>query len=778
MQMPYTQENRLIAIDTPLGKDELLLTGFSGTEGLSSLFHFDLKMLSENHTIAFENIIGKVVTVSIILADGDLRFFNGLISRFSQGRGGGESGEDVRFSHYTATMVPWLWLLTQTADSRIFQNVSVPEIVEKIFTEGNFSDFKLALHGQYGKREYCVQYRETDFNFVSRLLEEEGIYYFFEHEEGKHTLVLADVPDEHKPCPKQESARYQVTAGGWVEDDVITSLEKSQEIRPGKYALNDYYFETPNADLSAAVPGKQPLGPGEKEIYDYPGLYTKRADGDHFANIRMQEEEARITTITGSSVCRAFTSGYKFDLEDYYRDDMTDKPYVLISIHHEASQGLSYPGVAKSEGSEFSYVNHFTCIPFDVPFRPPRHTPKPVVRGTQTAIVVGPAGEEIYPDKYGRVKVQFHWDREGKGDENSSCWIRVAQLWASAGWGGIYIPRMGQEVVVDFLEGDPDRPIIIGCVYHGNNMPPYALPDEKTKSGIKSDSSLGGGGFNEIRFEDKKGDEQIFIHGEKDADIRIKNDSREWIGNDRHLIVTRDKVDKIERDRHVKIERDEIREIARDHHLKIKGKEAIELTGSHSFSVQGDVIEVFKANHSERVTQNYYVKGMNVVVEGMTGLTVKVGGNFITINPGGVFITGTMVMINSGGAAGSGTAGSPVPPVAPLAAAIADTAIPGKEVTYKQQQAQMTPAQLAASKARSHKPTEEDKEKKSWIEIELVDEEDNPVPGERYRITLPDGETLAEGTLDQKGFARVEGIDPGTCKITFPSLDKDAWQKI
>lgn len=537
MQMPYTQENRLIAIDTPLGKDALLLTGFSGTEALSTLFRFDLKMLSENHAIVFEDIIGKLVTVSIILADGDVRFFNGLISRFSQGRGGGEAGGDVRFSQYTATMVPWLWLLTQTADSRIFQNLSVPEIVEKIFTEGNHADFKTAFHGQYGKREYCVQYRETDFNFISRLLEEEGIYYFFEHEEGKHTLVLADAPEEHKPCPKQESARYQLTAGGWADDDVITSLEKAQEIRPGKVVLNDYYFETPSTDLSVTVPGKKPLGPGEKEIYDYPGLYTKRADGDHFANIRMQEEEAGITTITGSGVCRAFTSGYRFDLVDYYRDDMTDKPYVLTSIHHEAGQGVTYPGVAKSEASEFSYVNHFACIPFDVPYRPARHTPKPVVRGTQTAIVVGPSGEEIYTDEYGRIKVQFHWDREGKKDENSSCWIRVAQLWASSGWGGMYIPRMGQEVVVDFLEGDPDRPIVIGCVYHGNNMPPYALPDEKTKSTIKSDSSLGGEGFNEFRFEDKKGQEEIFLHGQKDWTIAILNDKNQKVGHDETLSV-------------------------------------------------------------------------------------------------------------------------------------------------------------------------------------------------------------------------------------------------
>ncbi|MBW2740154.1 MAG: type VI secretion system tip protein VgrG [Deltaproteobacteria bacterium] len=506
--MAYTQDNRLIAIDTPLGKDALLLTGCHGIEGISGLFSFELNLLSENHNITFEDIIGKNVTVSIILADGDKRFFNGIISSFSQGRGGGEAGGDPHFSHYTATMVPWLWLLTRTADSRIFQKLSVPDIVEKIFTEKGFLDYKLLLNDSYDKRDYCVQYRETDFNFVSRLLEEEGICYLFEHDEEKHTLILADASDKFKPCPKQESARYQISAGGWLEEDVITSLDKMQEIRPAKYTINDFNFEIPSTDMKVDVSTKQMLGPGEREIYDYPGLYTKKAQGERLTTIRMEEEETKITTITGSSDCRAFTSGYRFDLLEYFREDMNNKPYVLVSVNHGATEPLGGSGQESGQ----SYANSFTCIPFDVPCRPPRLTPKPVVEGAQTAIVVGPAGEEIYTDEHGRVKVQFHWDREGKKDENSSCWIRVSQVWAGAGWGAMHIPRIGQEVIVDFLEGDPDRPIITGRVYHGTNTPPYSLPDEKTKSTIKSDSSLGGGGSNEIRFEDKKGEEEIYLH--------------------------------------------------------------------------------------------------------------------------------------------------------------------------------------------------------------------------------------------------------------------------
>ena len=426
--MAFTQENRSILIDTPLGKDVLLLTGFSGTEGISVPFSFELDLLSENHSVTFKDIIGKNVTVSVVLADGDKHFFNGIISRFSQERGGGETGGDTRFSYYTATMVPWFWLLSQTADSRIFQKLSVPDIIEKIFKEKGFTDYKMLLHDSYEKKDYCVQYRETDFNFVSRLLEQEGVFYFFEHKEKKHTLILADSPEEHKPCPKQESARCQISAGGLLEEDVITGLEWMQEIRIGKYTVNDFNFEMPTTDLKVEVATQHALGPGEREVYDYPSEYDKRAGGDRLANIRMQEEETQITTVTGSSVCRAFTSGYRYDLQDFYREDMNEKSYVLTSVNHEATE----PVGASGQEVEASYTNSFTCIPFEVPYRPPRDTPKPMVEGVQTAIVVGPSGEEIYPDEHGRVKVQFHWDREGKADENPVSVMKSSSIFSKA----------------------------------------------------------------------------------------------------------------------------------------------------------------------------------------------------------------------------------------------------------------------------------------------------------------------------------------------------------
>ena len=594
--MTYTQENRLITIDTPLGGDVLLLTGFSGSEGLSVPFSFGLDLLSENNNILFEDIIGQNVTVSIVLADGGRRFFNGIISRFSQERGRGEEDDGgLGLAYYTASMVPWFWLLTMTSDSRIFQELSIPDIVEQIFTEKGFADYRMNLHGTYDRKVYCVQYRETDLNFISRLLEQEGIFYFFEHENGKHTMILADSPDEHQPCPNQESARYHhVSGGGTLEEDVITSLDKMQEIRVGKYTVNDFNFEMPATDLKVEVTSQNPLGPGEREIYDYPAEYGTRAEGDRLANLRIQEEEAKITNITGTSTCRAFSSGYRYDLLEYYRDDMNDKSYVLVSVNHGAYEAVGGSG----EGAGASYTNSFTCIPFDVPYRPPLATPKPMIGGVQTAIVVGPSGEEIYPDEHGRVKVQFHWDREGQKDEDSSCWIRVSQVSAGAGWGAIDVPRIGHEVIVDFLEGDPDRPIIIGRVYHGINRPPFDLPAGGMVSGSKSNSTPGGGGYNEMSMNDTKGKEGMTVHAQKDMNTTVENDRTTTIvgGNDTLAVQA----------------------------------------GTQSVTVKGDTsLAVQAGNRTVNVTGNYQLDTTSEInMQAPAKITLTCGGSSITMEPG------------------------------------------------------------------------------------------------------------------------------------------------
>ena len=772
--MPYTQENRLMAIGTPLGEDVLLLTGFSGEEGISRLFRFQLSLLSTQESIAFDDIVGKEVTVRITLADGSPRYFCGIISNFTQ------CGRDLNFVSYEAEMVPWLWFLTRTSDCRIFQNKKVPDIITQIFDELSLKNYKLQIYGTHQEREYCVQYRETDFNFISRLMEEEGIFYFFEHDDGVHTLVLADDPSANKPCPNQTQARFTGIETGQQEEDLIHQWRVRQELRPGVYSQSDYNFQQPSQPLLSSISGKSSF-----EVYDFhPGEYQLQPNGDQLVRTRLQEFEAPLMVATGVSDCRAFATGHKFDLKEHYRDDM-NQSWLLTSITHSATEPGSF--ASGGTGAESHYSNTFECIPYATPYRPPRVTPHPTIQGTQTAVVVGPSGEEIYPDQYGRVKVQFHWDREGKMDEKSSCWIRVSQQWAGKQWGAMFLPRIGQEVIVGFLEGDPDQPIIIGRVYNAVEMPPYALPDEKTKSTVKTNSSPGSGGFNELRFEDKKGSEQVFIHAEKDIDIRVKNDRKEWIGQDRSLIVTRDKMEKIGRDTHSNVARDQIVQLGRDHHVTIQGKEAIKITGSKSEAVTGDVNEQFQGNHSSQVTQNLYLKAMQIVIEAQMGLCLKVGSNFINIQPTGITIVGMpMTMINSGGSALSGSAGSLVSPLSPTDAAVADDAVAGSMGQSQGLSASVTPVQLAsasvgnkspASDAPTHDPNSEDnQDKKHWIEIQLFDEAGKPVPGEPYQVTLPDGTTVADGTLDDKGWARVDHIDPGTCKVTFPNLDKDAWK--
>ena len=542
----FNQENRHIRIATVLGEDVLLLQAMHGSEGMSRPFCYELSLISENRGIAFEKIVGTSATVSIDLVSGRRRFFNGIISRFSQDSGGETAGDDNRYSCYRATLVPRYWLLTRSAELRIYQNMSVPEIAEQVFKEHGCTDFQVKLLGNYSKREYCVQYRETHCNFISRLLEEEGIHYFFEHSDGKHKMLLCDDPQANIPCPEQKSANYQFLLSGADDEDIITALEKTQEIRPAKYSLNDFNFRMPNTSLNAELPGRHQFGQGESEMYDYPGNYCNKSEGDQSTKLRMEEEECQVTTIDGSSSCRAFSSGYRFLLQNCDRKELNGKEYVLSLIEHHITHSVQ-------TGGALEYQNRFSCIPAEVPFRPQRSSRKPVVPGAQTAMVVGPVGEEIHVDEYGRVKVQFHWDRQGKKDENSSCWVRVSQLWAGAGWGAQFIPRIGQEVIVDFLEGDPDRPIITGRVYNGLSHPPYPLPAEKTKSTIKSHSSPGGGGFNEFRFEDKKGEEEIYLHGQKDWNVEILHDKSQTIGHDDTLQVANNRMKSVGVNQTVKV---------------------------------------------------------------------------------------------------------------------------------------------------------------------------------------------------------------------------------
>ncbi len=580
--MPHTQENRLIGIETPLGKDVLLLRGFSGQEGMSRLFSFDLDLLSTDPEIKFENIIGQKVTVRVRLGKDKERYFHGMINRFVQ------TGSTVGLVNYRATMVPALWFLTRTADCRIFQNKKVPDIIQEIFKENGITDIKTMLKATYEPREYCVQYRETDFNFVSRLMEQYGMFYFFEHEEKKHTVVLSDDLSAHQPCLEQSKVSWNPQGSASLNEDVITGLQWEETFRFGQYAVTDYNFETPSTSLRAEVKTQIEVGGnGKYEIYDYPGEYGKKAEGDSLVKIRMQEEEAQYKVMSGSGTARVFTTGYKFTLQDYDARKDVNGDYVLTQVQHIASVGNAYVTGAAGGINEGDYTNSFTCIPAKRPFRPPQVTPKPMVQGPQTAAVVGKSGEEIWTDKFGRVKVQFHWDRYGKMNESSSCWVRVSQNWAGKQWGGVFIPRIGQEVIVEFLEGDPDRPIITGRVYNAEQMPPYALPANQTQSGVKSNSSKGGGGSNELRFEDKKGSEEVYLHGQKDWNILIENDKGQKIGHDETLTVGNNRTKKVGVDQSEDVGANKTINVGANHTESIVANKSLSVGGNHTETISG-----------------------------------------------------------------------------------------------------------------------------------------------------------------------------------------------
>ena len=673
-----------MSIATPLGKDYMLVNRFTATEGLSQLFSIDVELLHEENKVSFSptvvdahSLIGQSVTIFISANDGSTREFSGMVNKFSQGN------RDVRFSYYYISVVPHIWLLTQKSESRIFQQKSVPDILKKVLTG---FQVKYELQGTYEPRNYCVQYRETDFDFASRLMEEEGIYYYFEHSGGTHQMIIGDTPQSHRDCPGKSTIPFFVNVGD-ADNFIgaISSFLSDYKLQTGKVTLWDYNFQLPTNRLDLEQPSRFSFGDSQKlEKYDYPGGYARKYDGidkgggeqsgelnkvfnDRQTTVKkmMESLDAQVTTGTGNSDCCSITAGYRFTLSNHPNGEL-NKQYTIVTATHEAEQNPSY---VSNEGATDPYTNSFTCIGHGAGqpgFRPLEKTPKPSVRGSQTAVVVGPSGEEIFTDKYGRVKVQFNWDREGKVNESSSCWVRVAQTWAGNKWGMMFIPRIGMEVLVHFLEGDPDQPIITGCVYNPQTMPPYTLPDEKTKSTMKSNSSKGGGGFNEFRFEDKKGSEQIFIHAEKNQDIRVKNDCMELIKHDRHLIIENDQYEKVKKDKHL--------QVTGDHNEKVGG--------TMSLNVGSDLQEKVTNNYALDAGMGVHIKaGMTAVIEAGTALTLKVGGSSININSGGIQIIGSpMLMLNSGGAATPGAGCSPEAPKDPKEA---DNADPGQKISLK-----------------------------------------------------------------------------------------------
>lgn len=604
--------NRDITLQSPLGED-LLLQAATITEQLGQPFSMELRLLSAKENLAFDDLLGQEITVSVVAHEGD-RHFHGHVVRFAQ------VGRHGSYATYHARVVPWLWFLTRTTDCRIFQAKTAPELIKEVLRDHGFTNLKDTLTKSYRKRDYCVQYRETDFNFIQRLMEEEGIYYYFTHADDSHTLVLADSYSGHETFPGYATIAYfPLTENEVREEDHIHDWRWERNVQPGKYVVKDYDFVKPRAELKTQYVQKRNFPKSDYEMFDYPGNFTVAADGDHYARTRLEALQAQHERVQGLGNARGIAAGSLFTLDGYLRDDQ-NKEYLVVSVTHQLRVGQYQSG--GDAASPDQYECSFEAVDAKEPFRIPITTHKPTVGGPQTATVTGAGGDEICTDEYGRVKVQFHWDRVGQRDEKSSCWVRVAQIWAGKGWGWMSIPRVGQEVVVDFLEGDPDQPIITGRVYNADNMPPFPLPDNKTQSGIRTRSSPDGSAdnCNEIRFEDKQGSEQLFIHAEKNQDIEVENDETHWVGHDRQH----------------KVDNDENSTIGRDRSETVQRHKVIQVMGNHTENINGAATVVVGKTRAETVMINQATTvggAMELTVGGALAITVggvmneAVGGN-------------------------------------------------------------------------------------------------------------------------------------------------------
>jgi type VI secretion system secreted protein VgrG len=589
---------RLIRVKSSLGEDKFLLHEMHLTETLGQPFVIELTVDSDDFDINFKDILGDHFSVELDIGQDEHRYFDGIVTGFVY------AGLTNYRATYRVTLRPWLWLLSRRAQCKIFQGKKVPEIIKDIFHAAGFDDIEDKLQrSDYRALDYCVQYRETDFSFVSRLMEQEGIYYFFKHEKGVHKIVLCDSATAHSKF----AGKYGDIKIGRGPDDsdtgAIWEWTLGQELQSGQYTHTDYDLEKPNADLKKSKSIAQGHKDDSFELYDYPGKYTEARDGATYANIRMEEHAAQFEHGSGKSQTRWIATGCLVTLKDSQRKGH-NREYLVLECKTTVLADASAAGPA-------SYQTEFLCLATTRAFRSPQRTQKPFIRGPQTAFVVGKSGEEIYTDKYGRVKVQFHWDRDGQNDEKSSCWVRCAQSWAGKNWGGMFIPRIGQEVVVHFLEGDPDQPIITGAVYNASSMPPYSLPDNATQSTIKSNSSKGGSGSNEIRLEDKAGSEEFYVHAQKDQNIEVEKGNRS-----------------------LKVKMgDETHEVS-------QGKLTTKIMGDTSLTVQTGNYDVKVNAGSASITAM-----QAITIESMMSITLKVANNSITIDMTGITINGTMVTV-------------------------------------------------------------------------------------------------------------------------------------
>ena len=616
----FTQDDSFLHVSTALGADVLLLDAFQGTEGLSRLFGYTLTLRSTSGTLAAADVIGTSATVRLQLVGEAARYFNGIVSRFTY------LGSANDYALYTLDLVPRMWLLTLGRDRVIYQNLSAADIIKKVL--GDFSVvFSDKLTGTYEARDYCVRYDETAFDFVSRLMEEEGIFYYFTFADGAHTLVLADSISVYAPCPDAATLEMASEASGRKRVLTVTHFESEARLVAKSHAVDDYNFLTPSTSLLAQNDGSD----GRGLDYEFPGRYLAVSAGTARARIRVEEHHAESQIGRGASFCHHLVPGTTFTLSGHAREDLNASHAVRAIRHHAEGQ---------------SYSNNFETVPPTVPFRAPRLTPRPLVAGSHTALVVGPAGEEIWTDQHGRIKVQFPWDRVGVKDDKSSCWIRVQQAWAGEGWGALFLPRIGQEVVVSYVDGDPDRPLVSGSVYNATQTTPVALPGSSSQSTILSRSTKAGTAGNEMRFEDKKDSEEFYLHAQKDMRVEIENDLATTVmaGNETHTVTKGDRTVKVDTGKEIH---------------SVKGTRALEITGNETHVNKADFTQTVTGNYELKVTGNLTIdvtgtvlikSAQTVTAQAGTALTNKAGTDLT--NQAGVGLT------NKGGATMSNEAPS------------------------------------------------------------------------------------------------------------------------
>jgi type VI secretion system secreted protein VgrG len=621
-----TQDYISLAVTTPLGKDALILQELTGTEFVSDLFSFTLVMRSATGALDLDlsQLVDQSITVTLTGDQGAKRIINGICTRAIQ-----------TATSYVAELRPWLWKLGLASDCRIFQTKTAVEIIKAVFSDLGYTDVKDSTTATYTQRDYCVQYGESNLNFVLRLMEDEGIFYYFTHADGKHTLVLADDASACSNISGTSTISYVVLPPNkqWVVADHIIECSLEQEVVSGSYQSDDYNFTTPSVDLKASATGTA-KGP---KVYEYPGNHQAKDAGDARAALRVAELQAPAKRLSGVSLVRAFTAGSQFTLKGHPRSDL-NAAWILHSVSHRA--------VARE------YDNRFTALPADTVFRPSRRTLAPRIAGSQTATVVGKSGEETYTDQYGRIKVQFPWDQVGTNDENSSCWVRVAQGWAGKNWGAFFLPRIGMEVLVSFLEGNPDQPIVTGCVYNGTNPVPYTLDANQTRSTIKTNSSKNGTGYNEIRFEDKTDSEELYIQAQKDMTILVNNKRAVTIdksddtltlneGNRTITLTKGNETHSVKGTRDVTVEGAETRtnkdafsqSVTKDYTLKVDGDISIEASGAVTITAgKGLTLKSSQAMSltsgaglTAKATSDATLQGMNATVKADVGATVQGG---------------------------------------------------------------------------------------------------------------------------------------------------------